>query len=84
MVMAFLKQQSFAVMDWPGNSPGFYLADNLRGLMKVICKKKGKISLLPLLIEVIKELWTTLPKSFMLKLAHTMPTRIKQCLENAG
>jgi transposase len=42
-VMAYIKQQSFAVMDWPGNSPDLNLIENLWGIMKSKLKKKGNI-----------------------------------------
>jgi transposase len=83
-VMAFLRQQSFSLMDWPGNSPDLNPIENLWAIMKARLKKKGNISSLPNLIRAIKELWVTLPKPLMLKLAHSMPTRIQQCLENNG
>jgi hypothetical protein len=83
-VMAFLRQQSFSLMDWPGNSPDLNPIENLWAILKARLKKKGNISSLPNLIRAIKELWVTLPKPLMLKLAHSMPTRIQQCLENNG
>ncbi len=83
-VMAFLRQQNFSLMDWPGNSSDLNPIENLWGIMKAKLKKKGNISSLPNLIRVIKELWVTLPKSLMLKLVHSMPTRIQLCLENNG
>jgi hypothetical protein len=46
-VMAFLRQQSFAVMDWPGTSPDLNLIENLWGIVKSELKKKGNISSLP-------------------------------------
>ncbi len=39
---------------------------------------------LPLLIKAVKMMWVALPKPLMVKLAHDMPTRIKQCIENIG
>jgi hypothetical protein len=39
---------------------------------------------LPLLIKAIKMMWVALPKSLMVKLVHSMPTRIKQCTENGS
>jgi transposase len=83
-VMAFLKQQKFALMDWPGNSPDLNPIENLWSILKGKLKKKDNISSLPLLIRAIKELWVKLPKDLMVKLAHSMPVRIKMCLENAG
>ncbi len=52
--------------------------------MKGKLKKNKNITSLSLLIRAIKELWVTLPRPLMLKLAHSMPSRIKKCLENGG
>jgi hypothetical protein len=71
-------------MDWLGNSPNLNPIENLWAIMKVKLKKNKNITLLPLLIRAIKELWVTLPRPPLLKLAHSMPSRIKKCLENSG
>ncbi len=71
-------------MGWLGISPDLNLIENSWGIMKSELKKKGNISSLPHLIRAIKELWVTLPKPIILKLAHSMPTRIKLYLENKG
>jgi hypothetical protein len=47
-------------------------------------KEKENIISLPQLIKAIKEIWVTLPKPLMVKLAHSMLTRIQKCLENVG
>jgi transposase len=83
-VMAFLQEQSFSVMDWPGNSPDLNPIENLWSIIKGQLKKRENITSLPLLIKAIKEIWVTLPKPLMIKLAHSMPSRIKLCLENGG
>jgi hypothetical protein len=70
--MAFLKQQSFVVMDQLGNSPDLNLVENLSGIMKSNLKKKCNISSLPHLIRAIKKLWVNMPNSLKLKLAHSM------------
>jgi hypothetical protein len=49
--------------------------------MKAKLKKKCTISSLPNFIRAIKELWVTMPKPLMLKLVHSMLTRIQLCLE---
>ena len=82
--MAFLKEANIPVMDWPGNSPDLNPIENLWAIMKGKLKKNKNITSLPLLIRAIKELWVTLPRPLMLKLAHSMPSRIKKCLENGG
>jgi hypothetical protein len=73
-VIAFFKDQKFTLMDWPGNSPDLNPIENLWLIMKGKLKKKDNISSLPLLIRANKELWVTLPKPLMVKLAHIMPT----------
>ncbi len=79
-----MKGQKFALMDWLGNSPDLNPIENLWAIIKGKIKKKENITSLPLLIRAIKEIWVTLPKLLMLKLAHSMPSRIQKCLENVG
>jgi hypothetical protein len=83
-VMTFLLQQNFSVIDWPGNSPNLNPIENLWSFIKGQLKKRENITSLPLLIKAIMEISVTLPKPQMVKLAHSMPTRIKMCLETAG
>jgi transposase len=83
-VMAFLKERKISVMDWPGNSPDLNPIENLWAIMKGKLKKDHTITSLPLLIKAIKMMWVALPKSLMVKLAHSMPTRMKLCIENGG
>jgi transposase len=83
-VMAFLKEKKISVMDWPGNSPDLNPIENLWSIIKGKLKKNENMTSLPLLIKAIKVTWVTLPRSLMVKLAHSMPNRIKLCLENSG
>jgi hypothetical protein len=50
--------------------------------MKAKLKKNKNITSLPLLIRAIKDLGLSRP--LLLKLAHSMASRIKKCLENSG
>jgi hypothetical protein len=52
--------------------------------MKAELKEKKNITTLPMLIRAIKELWVTLLKPLLLKLAHSMPARIMKCLKNGA
>ncbi len=83
-VMPFLHQQNFSMMNWPGNSPDLNPIENLWSIIKGPLKKRENITMLPLLIKAIKEIWVTLPKPLMVKLAHSMPTRINMFMESAG
>jgi hypothetical protein len=84
-VMAFLKEKKISVMDWLGNSPDLNPIENLWAIMLDKLKKKNhSIMSLPLLIKAIKMMWVALPKSLMVKLVNSMPTRIKQCTENGS
>jgi transposase len=83
-VMAFLKQNKISVMDWPGNSPDLNPIENLWSIIKGKLKKNHQLTSLPQLIQAIKQEWIALPRSLMLKLAHSMPNRIKLCMANSG
>ncbi len=83
-VMAFLKEAKIPVMYWLGNSADLNPIDYLWAIMKASLKKNKNITSLPLLTRAIKELWVTLPRPLLLKLAHFMPSQIKKCLENGG
>jgi hypothetical protein len=67
-----------------GKFPYLNPIENLWSIIKGQLKKRENITSLPLLIKAIKEIWVTLSKPLMIKLAHSMPTRIKMCLENGG
>jgi hypothetical protein len=82
--MTFLNEQKFSMIDWPGNLPDLNPIENLWSIIKCKIKKKENITSLSLLMKAIKENWVTLPKHLMVKLAHSMPTRIQKCMENVG
>jgi transposase len=83
-VMAFLKENKVSVMDWPGNSLDLNPIENLWSILKAKLKKNHQMTSLPQLIQAIKQEWIPLPRSMMVKLAHSMPNRIKLCMENSG
>jgi transposase len=56
-IKAFLAQQDFQVIDWPGNSPDLNPIENCWNHLKNMLKKKDTSSV-PKLISAIKELWT--------------------------
>jgi hypothetical protein len=83
--MALLREQEFTVMDWPGNSPDLNPIENVWSIMKARLKRDHTITSLPKLERAIKTMWVRdLPLSLFQKLAHSMPSRIKMCLENKG
>jgi hypothetical protein len=71
-------------MDWPSNSPDLNPIENLWSIIKGKLKKNHQLTSLPQLIQAIKQEWIALPRSLMLKLAHSMPNRIKLCMANSG
>ncbi len=72
-------------MDWPGNSPDLNPIKNLWAIMKVKLKNDASITSLPLLMKAIKLIWVkNLPIDLIKKLAHSMPTRLRQCIANKG
>jgi hypothetical protein len=83
--MALLREQPFTVMDWPGNSPDLNPIKNVWSIMKARLKRDHTITSLPKLERAIKTMWVSdFPLSLFQELAHSMPTRIKMCLENKG
>jgi hypothetical protein len=83
-VMALLKENNITVMDWPGNSSDLVPIENVWSIMKAKLKRDlSSISSLPLLIRVIKMMWVKdLSVTLFKKLAHSMPKRIRMCIEN--
>jgi hypothetical protein len=83
--MVLLRQQSFSMMDWPGNSPDLNPIENIRSIMKGKPKRNHAITSLPKLERAMKMMWVKdLPLSMFKKLVHSMPKRIQLCLENKG
>ncbi len=62
-VMALLKEQKFAVMDWPGNSPDLSPIENLWSILEGKLKKKDNISSLPLLIRPLRSFGLPCPSN---------------------
>jgi len=84
-VTTFLASQPFSVMDWPGNSPDLNPIENLWSIMKRKLKEGPKLSNMAALMSNIKLIWVReVSKELCKKLARSMPSRIKQCLENGG
>jgi hypothetical protein len=83
-IKAFLSEQPFEIIDWPGNSPDLNPIENLWSYMKNKLKHKD-ISSGPKLIKEIKTLWTTgIPQDLCQKLSRSMPSRIQAVLAAKG
>jgi hypothetical protein len=83
--MALLREQPFTVMDWPRNSLDLNPIEHVWSIMRARLKRDHTITSLPKPERVIKTVWVRdLPLSLFQKLAHSMPTRTKMCLENKG
>ncbi len=83
-VKAFLQEQPFQVIDWPGNSPDLNPIENCWNYMKNKLKKKD-ISSLPKLSEEIMKLWTMdLSRDYLRALSDSMPDRLKQVIAAKG
>ena len=83
-VMSLLKEQPFSVMDWLGNSLDLNPIENVWGYMKSKLKKT-KMTSLQQLINEIKLFWVRdLSPAYLLKLAHSMPERIRKVVEAKG
>jgi transposase len=83
-VMAFLREKRVDVMDWPGNSPDLNPIENLWSIMKKKLKEDHTITSLNKLQDAIKKMWVQLPNDLMMKLAQSMPRRLRMCIENKG
>jgi len=87
-VMKRLKEMEneFAVMDWPGNSPDLNPIENCWSYMKAKLKaERFDTTSLPKLTEAIKRMWVKdLSQEYFLNLAHSMPRRLKDVLDNKG
>jgi transposase len=83
-IKAYLAEQPFQVIDWPGNSPDLNPIENCWNFMKGKLKDKD-VSSVPKLINEIKMLWTTkISREYFKKLSDSMPTRIKKVLAAKG
>jgi transposase len=83
-IKAFLAEQPFQVIDWPGNSPDLNPIENCWNHMKNLLKKKD-ISSVPKLITAIKELWTMeLSTDYLKKLSKSMPGGLKMVIDAHG
>jgi hypothetical protein len=81
--MAFLAQQPFIVMDWPGNSPDLNPIENLWNIMKEGLKSKD-IGSAPKLQAELKKLWVSLDQAMLRKLSDSMPRRLQMVLNAKG
>jgi transposase len=79
-VMAFLREKRVAIMDWLGNSPDLNPIENLWSIMKKKLKEDHTITSLNKLQDAIKKMWVQL----MMKLAQSMPRKLRMCIENKG
>jgi hypothetical protein len=82
--MVFLREKRVDVMDWPGNSPNLNPIENLWSIMKKKLKEDHTITSLNKLQDAIKKMWVQLPNDLMMKLAQSMPRRLRMCIENKG
>ncbi len=80
---AFLVQQPFIVMDWPGNSPDLNPMENLWNIMKDGLKSKD-IGSAPKLQAELKKLWVSLDQAMLRNLSDSMPHRLQMVLNAKG
>jgi hypothetical protein len=80
---AFLAEQPFSVMDWPGNSPDLNPIENLWNIMKEGLKKKD-IGSAPKLQAELKKLWVSLDLVMLRNLSDSMPRRLQMVLDAKG
>jgi hypothetical protein len=79
-IKAFLAQQTFQVIDWPGNSPNLNPIENCWNHIKTMLKKD--ISSVPKLTSAIKELWIQeLTTQYLRNLSDSMPKRLQMVIE---
>ncbi len=80
---AFLAEQPFSVMDWPGNSLDLNPIENLWNIMKDGLKSKD-IGSIPKLQAELKKLWVTLDQAMLRNLSDSMPRRLQMVLNAKG
>lgn len=85
-VMAFLreKEESFSIMDWPGNSPDLNPIENVWSYMKLKLKSMH-LKNMGELKQAITSMWVNeMPHDYLKKLSASMPKRLQLVLESNG
>jgi transposase len=84
LVMTWLRERDFGLLDWPAQSPDLNPIENLWNIMKrrVAVKHPSNVDHLK---EIIQQVWNeTLSPDQCFKLATSMPRRIQAVLKNKG
>ena len=82
--LAHLKDQPFAIVDWPGNSPDLNPIENLWNWMKDQLQSIN-ITSVPMLQVELKRLWVQrTPLAFLQKLSDSMASRLQQVIDAEG
>ena len=81
-----LHQRGIEVMEWPANSPDLAPIENLWSWMKCRVEANYDIQSLSLaeLRVAVWTAWEAIPEDFLLRLAHSMPERLRRVIENKG
>lgn len=81
-----LKQMGIPVLRWPANSPDLNPIENVWFWMKDWIENHYDLQSLNVqqLREAIEAAWEAVPASFLLELAHSMPRRLRKCIELKG
>ena len=79
LVKKLVSDHSISVLEWPGNSPDLNLIENCWNQLKVTLKNKNT-SFVPRLNAKLTKLWVNMDIDYFLKLADSMPKRIRDVI----
>jgi hypothetical protein len=83
---ALLGALGIDVLRWPARSPDLSPIENVWSWMKNWIEENYDVEALsiPQLREAVQRAWDAMPTDFLRRLAHTMPDRLRQVIENEG
>jgi hypothetical protein len=83
---ALLAALGIEVLRWPPRSPDLSPIENVWAWMKGWIEDHYDIETLnlPQLRQAVQAVWEAIPLDFLRRLAHSMPRRLRQCIENGG
>ena len=84
IVNEWKSSNNISQMDWPGNSPDLNPIENLWSILKCKLRKKPNPNERKVCENLIRIWNNDIDKSFLQKLADSMPNRIREVLKSKG